>query len=505
MLNLPIVDDRLAMRLVGYRVDEAGYIDDPARSATNVNRTYQTGGRASFRYRPGDGWIIDANGVYQDIASRDGQYTLRGQPELTRSTALAQPFDNDYRLGEIRFAKRWQDVALTSTTSLVRHNVDTRYDATTAAAGGVPRLFQETLDISLLTHETRLTGLRRGTDEWVVGLNLLHNVESQRRRLGDPADPPTITGVRNVVNEAALFGQYTLQLTRHLSVTTGGRLNFATADGNALDNRFPEDDEPSRRELRFSPSLALSWRTESGLLLFAHFQQATRAGGLAVAPTASALTVQRFDSDTLATVEAGARLGSPDHDRFAASATAFYSRWSNIQADLVDATGLPFTANIGNGRIGGFDARFTWRLTRAFQLEGSAFLNSSRLKNSSLPSLPTSQELPNVAEAGARAAVSYRVQLFATTVLDVDAGLRYVGRSKLGVGVPLDVSQGGYVESNVGARLSYGKAGLSLDITNLADVRGNRFAFGNPFGLADRNQITPLRPRTVRLGLDASF
>jgi len=45
---------------------------------------------------------------------------------------------------------------------------------------------------------------------------------------------------------------------------------------------------------------------------------------------------------------------------------------------------------------------------------------------------------------------------------------------------------------------------VTAGITNLADIRGNRFALGTPF-TTGRDQVTPLRPRTLRLGLDAAF
>jgi len=57
----------------------------------------------------------------------------------------------------------------------------------------------------------------------------------------------------------------------------------------------------------------------------------------------------------------------------------------------------------------------------------------------------------------------------------------------------------------VGGRLDFGDFALSLKVDNVGDVRGNTFAFGDPFGLGERNQVTPLRPRTVRLGFDARF
>jgi hypothetical protein len=45
---------------------------------------------------------------------------------------------------------------------------------------------------------------------------------------------------------------------------------------------------------------------------------------------------------------------------------------------------------------------------------------------------------------------------------------------------------------------------VTLSVTNLADVQGNRFSLGTPFSTG-REQVTPLRPRTVRVGLDARF
>jgi hypothetical protein len=80
-----------------------------------------------------------------------------------------------------------------------------------------------------------------------------------------------------------------------------------------------------------------------------------------------------------------------------------------------------------------------------------------------------------------------------------------VGRSHLGIGAPVDLLQGGFVEGQVGGRLDFGRFGLSLDVDNVGDARGNLFSFGNPFSVASGLQTTPLRPRTVRVGLDAAF
>ena len=506
MVNLPIAGDRLALRAVGYRTVDAGYIDDPSRGLHNINRSLSYGGRLGLRYTPGNDWTFDLGGVLQNIASRDGQYTLRGAPDLTRRSRIAQPFDNDYRLANVRIARSWGDLELVSSTAIVRHDIDTHYDATPEAAGSPARLFDETIGISLISHETRLSGRRHGTDDWVAGISIVHDIERQRRRLGDPAAPATITGVRNDVTEAALFGQYTIPVTTRLAGIVGGRMTYSSAVGQALDDPFSEDMEPRRTRTRASPSLALAWRPRDRLLLFAHYQEAARAGGLAIGQASGPQSVQRFESDTLAMVEGGFRLGRPGRDRFTASATMSWSRWTDIQADLVDATGLPFTVNIGDGRIVALDLQATWTPLAALQFELAAFFNRSNLKDPA-PAFAAADErdLPNVAESGGRAAMSWRTALSSAVALTVDASLRHVGRSQLGIGPPLDVIQGRYVEASLGGRLDFGRLGLSLDISNLRNVRGNRFAFGNPFGIADRNQVTPLRPRSIRIGINADF
>jgi iron complex outermembrane receptor protein len=50
-----------------------------------------------------------------------------------------------------------------------------------------------------------------------------------------------------------------------------------------------------------------------------------------------------------------------------------------------------------------------------------------------------------------------------------------------------------------------GNRSISLTLSNLLDSRGNRFALGSPFLVRDRNAITPLQPRTIRIGFDLVF
>jgi outer membrane receptor protein involved in Fe transport len=504
MINLPLAPGRLAVRAVGYGSIDGGYIDDPGRGRRDVNRTGTYGGRLTLLWEPGDGWRIEAGALAQYLAGRDGQYAMRGLPPLSRSSSLAQPFDNDYQLGELTIRKSWSGVELVSATGLVRHSLESRFDATGLAGTTGPRIYIETVGITLLTNETRISQPDARGEGWVAGWSLVYDIDRIRRTLGPPAAPLPIAGVRNAVTEGALFGQYSFSLGARATATLGGRVTLSRNVGIALDAPG-EPDEPDRTDFRPSPTAAIDWRPRDGLLLYARFQQGFRAGGLAVAGSGSGSATRRFDSDGLTSLEAGFRLGRAGGP-FHLDAAFSFARWADIQADLIDVRGLPYTTNLGNGRIYGVEANASWQATPALSLDAAAFVNESALSHPD-PGFASAQDrdLPNIPGAGARAAAHLRTPLSPSLILGLDAALRYVGRSHLGIGAPIDLVQGGFVDGQVGGRLDFGRFGLSLDVDNVADARGNRFSFGNPFSVANGLQTTPLRPRTVRIGLDAEF
>lgn len=77
MVNVPVSADQLAIRLVGFHSEEAGYIDNvlgPSGGGTfdnadyledDVNTTRTTGGRAAVRWTPDEIWTLDLSAAYQ--------------------------------------------------------------------------------------------------------------------------------------------------------------------------------------------------------------------------------------------------------------------------------------------------------------------------------------------------------------------------------------------------------------------------------------------------------
>ncbi len=505
MVNVPITS-RLALRLVGYRELDAGYIDDPGRALRDINHSSSYGGRAGLRYTPGGDWTIDIGGVLQNIDMKDGQYALSNLPPLTRGSVLAQPFDNDYVLGHVTIRKQWGSMELVSATGYVDQDVKTRFDATGSDGTASPRLFVEDNRLTVLSHETRLAGHRRKGVSWVAGIAFVSATDEIRRMLGDPAAPVAITGVRNDNIEAALFGRLTFPLWRRFSLMVGGRVTYADASGHLLAVRSEPDASRVRHGWSVSPSVGLTWKIPSGMSLFLSYDEGQRAGGLAVSSSGTQETTQRFEPDSMSAMQGGLRFGREERGHVSGSIIASYTRWKNIQADLIDETGLPYTANIGDGRIKALEVQLQWMPLSGLRVAGGLFADKSRLVNAATEIVsPTHIDLPNAARFGGRGGLFYRTELGGDRTLALNASLQYVGRSRLGPPPDLYIRQGDYWNADLGGRLQLGRFGFSADVTNLFDSRGNRFSYGNPFTVRLGNQVTPLRPRTWRLGIDAAF
>jgi iron complex outermembrane recepter protein len=504
MFNVPLLRNQVALRVVTYGARDAGYIDDIGRDLRDINSTASYGQRWTLRVENLWNWTFDFGAVIQNINDADSQYTLRGYPPLTRSSVIPQPFRNNYRVTYIIARRAIGEAELVSTTSSVWQGLKTVFDATGHDGTMTPARFEEDNDTTLISHETRIAGGSTGAP-WVAGLTTLFSRSLLSRTLGPLNAPVQIAGVTNVQANAALFGQISHPFTRTLTGTIGERFTFANSTGALTAASANGSPISTRNSGSFSNTLALDWHPGGPFSGFFHYQQGNRAGGLAVAPSGSGLQSQKFSADELNMDEIGIRFGHEAYDPLLVRMALFVADWNHMQADLVDSAGLPYTTNIGRGRIYGLDTDVTWHPAPPFTLSAAAFLNDSKLVAPE-PEFVTAgkQTLPNVARNGGRLAAQWNHET-ALGGLSAEGSVRYVGKSTLGVGQLLDIPQGNYFVVDAGARLDLGRFTLSLNLANLGNVRANTFAFGNPFGLAQRNQMTPLQPRTLRFGIDSRF
>jgi outer membrane receptor protein involved in Fe transport len=266
------------------------------------------------------------------------------------------------------------------------------------------------------------------------------------------------------------------------------------------------EEDTERKEQRLLPSAALLVRPVDGLTVYARYQQGFRPGGLSIANE----SVRLYRNDRLATAEAGYRYGRPGRDRFDMQGSITHSRWYDIQADFLDPSGLPVTENIGDGRVWTLTVNGGARIAPELRVEAGIAWNDGKVTRAASGLLELigpaggTMRIPNIARVVTRAAVDWSHELGKGRSLEANAYARYVGHSRLGVGPQLGEEQGDYLDSGLVMRLSDERRAISLTVTNLTDAEGNRFAFGAPIETS-AEQLTPLRPRTIRLGFEITF
>ncbi len=502
--NVPLADDVAALRVTFDAASEGGYIDKPFLPAEDVNRTRLLAGRASVRVKISNDWTIDALGLAQSIHALDSQYAARGGTQYDSLARVREGSDSDYLHGQLVLSGTFGSLKLLSTTGMAGQELEERYDAT--ISGEEDRIFVQHNDTRLIAHETRIwLPLEERRFGWLAGLNLIDNRTRLNRSLNTVRTRSTATGVLNTLSEATLYGEASFQVREGLIATLGARATRVRLGGGAEDVPFALALEranitASRTQSAFLPSASLLAELAPQTSLYARYQEGFRPGGLAI----ESEFVRQFKKDHARAFEIGARHGRPGIDPFDAAFNVSFTRWSDIQADFLDDTGLPSTANIGNGRVWSISASGGAFLADDLRLTAGATINRSRIEEpvSFISSRIT--HVPNIARFSGRLGLDYSHPV--TRALDLDARLwaSYVGRSRLGIGPELGELQGNYLDSGLLLRLGNSRIGGTLSLTNLANAEGNRFALGTPFAVI-REQVTPLRPRTVRLGIDYSF
>jgi outer membrane receptor protein involved in Fe transport len=492
--NVPVLPGKLALRGVGYRLIEAGWLGAPGRR--NSNAVGISGFRLSARWRPVDDWTVDAGVTVQNTDARDSQYVVESARTLSRNSLFPEPTDVDFAMGHATVEGAVGSLRLLSATSYVHHDYRYVLDASDAAAAfglTAPVRFTDSRVYTLFNQEVRLSS--EGADHWLVGASLLRATSSGRSLAHGAGDvSQVVERLDRHTTEMALFGEMTRRIWGDLAATVGARVSRSIAEDVASEKLG--DRALSRTKIILSPSASLSLRLDDRGILYLRYARAMRPGGLAPAgETASG----RFDADELDTLDLGIRRQSED-GRLALSGGAYAMRWTGIQSDYLLPDGLISTRNAGQGRIFGLEAAVDWRLGAGVSVSAGAALQDARLTRTQNGVELDDTRLPVTPGMTARLSVAKTVAIRGWRGRVVAEG-NYIGSARLSFDSDLDREMGEYAQFGLHAEMSRGAWGLNARIDNLTDVKGDSFAFGNPFSIREGPQYTPVRPRTLILSV----
>jgi iron complex outermembrane receptor protein len=520
--NLPLADGLGAIRAVFYREADGGYLDDRALGIQNTNATLRQGGRLALAFDVNARWTISAGLVEQAIDSADAQYVRAGDPAYSRPNLVLEPHDNDF--GEFHVTARgdlgWGQLRWSA--SEVHHSLFTRYDATSAAPSPTSRgpvAFDETEKINSLVTEATLTAPDTAPVQWLTGVFFAHTKQNTHSTLyptSAPADLAYVAARRDWRDEAAVFGEAIVPIGSAISMTIGGRVFTAPTAVSSTTSApaFGQTDSFAGgvRGAGFAPKLVLSYQHSPLALFYIQATEGYRSSGINTlalpgqvfgGPSGSQ-PYRVFQGDELWNVEAGGKIESPS-GRFRMELVGFFDSWKNIQSDQLLPSGLPYTANVGDGQNSGVEFEASYR-SGGFELKGEFLANSPELTHPN----PTFHSRSDVS-LSVVPDLSFGISAHDEWTLDdhwevdVDGRWTYVGPSRLNLSPGLATKMGDYATGRLAASLGARQWRLTLAVDNPANVYGNTFAYGNPFSLRLGNQATPLRPRTISLTMSASF
>jgi iron complex outermembrane receptor protein len=537
-VNLPLVDGRAALRLVGYYDDQGGYLDDVSLRLSNVDSTLRAGGRAALRVVISDNWSVDVLAAGQRLSSRDTQYTTLDQPGR-RANQVREASNNDFAQASISLHGDlgWAD--LTSSTSYVQHAYASLYDATAAASvfsntGAALGIYSESARIHRLVQDVVLTSTGAGSVAWLAGIYGSGSVDRTPSSLDIVANPPVqpaleadaerildapaaaLTRVynenrRDRMHEIAVYGEGTWRFAPGWTASAGLRafdteLKVKAAIIGAPPAQSRDVDE-SGRFRGVSSKLSVQYQFDGqGPLIYGLFSDGSRPGGinstgfLPIRPSRAT-----FEPDRLQNFELGAK-GRFLDQRLTLRAAAFYDLWTNIQSDQYRPSGLAYTANVGDAHIRGMEAEAAYAWDFGLSLQANTLYSTPKFTRTN-PDFAgqLGSGLPGAPKLSGGLLARYDHPLPHDLTLRLVGQANYVGPARLTFDPTFSDRTDPVIDAELLAEIVNRRWTAGVFVTNPANASGNTFAYGNPFTFGQVRQVTPQRPRTAGVRLAATF
>ena len=524
MLNAPIVAERFGIRLVGYQVEDAGYVDNVTLDRKDVNRVSTNGQRLIAMFAPGERTSVTATVLHQET---DVPGKAQFDPELgdlLQARNFEEALGDDFTLANLAISWVFDGVILDSSTAYFDRSVINFRDIS-PLLGGLPIYLDDLTQFESVVQEVRLTssrGLFGDRLDWLVGAYYRDDEEYFRQDAhaaalgGDVFDSDNYLDRRQI----AVFGELDLSLTESLTVSAGIRWfdidqtgeNFNAGLLAGLPPGVIDVTETDASEEGISPKFRMAYERDDWLF-YATASRGFREGGptgegVPPDPVTGAPAPTQFDSDALWNYELGLKTSWADN-RVVLNGALFYIDWEDIQTTSIRSDGHTFTVNAGAARSKGVEAELRAVAGEGLELFLTAAYVDSTLTEDQLPPGDgvAGDRIPGVPDFSLSAGAHYVLPISTSVDGFVNLTYRHVGDSYNGFGTSTGISgsgadrQAAYDLLNIRLGLQSDSWEAALYAENVSDERAVLF-FNRIVGDV---RINTVRPRTVGVGLKYRF
>jgi outer membrane receptor protein involved in Fe transport len=422
MINLPIIQDQLAARLVLYRSNDSGYIDNIELGQRDANPVYSTQGRLAIRWKPADTFTLDASATFArlNVKGRNTVYPQLG--DYTYESLTPEQLADYFKLFNVTGDMDLGFAHLVSSSSYTQRHIaeDESFESLDenllTPGTRLPASNLNGNDIHKFQEEIRLVGRPDGQLRWITGAYYERDSQFYPQNLvspgfdstfgaeiGDPTfnsqtaygtpapDTPFYGTINLVERQFALFGEATYSILPQFDLTLGARYFdfkddfnlFFTGIAGAIAPGNPDVGSGEQSSKGVNPRGVLTYRITDQVMIFGEAARGFRYGGVnepapvtfcgaALAAIGLSASPESFGPDHLWSYTLGEK-GTFADGRLVMNVDGFYIIWDDVQTIHNLPCGYNYTENAGKVKSQGLELESKLRATSAltFGLAGS--------------------------------------------------------------------------------------------------------------------------------------
>lgn len=548
MVNIPLVDDSLALRAVGYYREEAGWVNNTLIGTDNSSRDW--GGRLSLLWQASDNLDVKMEVLHQQSDPDDADLLNPEMGKFERSSTLAEGRPSELSNYNITLEYDIEDFAtVISSTSYSESETALIADFGDVIGLGYPLVNRsQPWESEFLTHELRLVSNTESDLDWVAGIFYIDrdtaiDYEASLTGIADGINPLLDSlGLPLLEDDGALVSKI---LTASQELAAFGQLGYRFADswkvtgGLRVSDTEVEYNEPQRETLNFATYIKevsslksegedrgnVTWRATlayeptEDLHFYMNVSTGYRIGqvntnfGPSVIDPSDINIDKTYQPDKTQNYEIGAKTQWWEN-RMIVNVAAYYIEWSDIQIDAFRSSdSLGFVANAGEAISQGLEVELqvlpleSLELNFALTLQ-DASIDSISAEDSLRSGVVEGDSLPGSYDYKVSGSAQYSWYLAGGEEMYARVSAQYIDESKngfsqlagTGLANPYLRDNASYenVDASIGLLVGQWElTGYGENLTNNDDY------IVNLGGQTGGNSVTTLRPRT--LGVRAHY
>jgi iron complex outermembrane receptor protein len=350
-VNVPLVEGKLALRMVAGFENGGGWIEQPARGIENANESQSRNLRLKLNARPSDRLTIGLSAWVSRVHQDAPNYANAAG---VQTTTVPLPQKLNYNAFSGRLGYEFDNFSVSSATSYLDFTNQSQRDYT--ALGANQRLFTD-IRSKVFTEELLLNSTSHGSWRWSAGAFYRDAKDRLHQTL---FLLPAPINFKDTSRSYAVFGQLTKTFLEDRFEVSGGLRYFN--DKVAQIELTPTTGNPAQALAQrtdtfhaFTPRVVMSWLPTRHFTAYASYSQGFRSG-FNQSPTIlrTAPAIPPVKADRLTNYEIGAK-GSVLGGAITFDAAIFYIDWKDVQQNLnVNINSVVFAATVNGPSASGF-------------------------------------------------------------------------------------------------------------------------------------------------------